>query len=49
MEMCGAVQSGLDSEAYKPGPLHPLEQPIWLFQRYLARQIRREAVVAISD
>ncbi|MCX2980790.1 aromatic ring-hydroxylating dioxygenase subunit alpha [Halieaceae bacterium IMCC14734] len=41
MEMCGAVQSGLASAAYRPGPLNPLEQPIWLFQRYLARQIKR--------
>ena len=41
MEMCGAVQSGLSSAAYSPGPLNPLEQPIWLFQRYLARQIKQ--------
>lgn len=41
MEMCGAVQSGLNSAAYTPGPLNPLEQPIWLFQRYLARQINQ--------
>jgi phenylpropionate dioxygenase-like ring-hydroxylating dioxygenase large terminal subunit len=41
MEMCGAVQSGLRSMSYRPGPLNPLEQPIWLFQRYLARQIHR--------
>ena len=41
MEMCGAVQSGLGSTAYTPGPLCSLEQPIWLFQRYLARQIRQ--------
>jgi len=40
MEMCGAVQSGLGSAAYQPGPLNHLEQPIWLFQRYLARQIK---------
>ena len=39
MEMCGAVQSGLRSDMYTPGPLNQLEQPIWLFQRYLARQI----------
>jgi phenylpropionate dioxygenase-like ring-hydroxylating dioxygenase large terminal subunit len=39
MEMCSAVQSGLGSVAYQPGPLNQLEQPIWLFQRYLARQI----------
>jgi phenylpropionate dioxygenase-like ring-hydroxylating dioxygenase large terminal subunit len=41
MEMCGAVQSGLGSATYEPGPLNQLEQPIWLFQRYLARQIRQ--------
>ncbi|MEZ5571004.1 MAG: aromatic ring-hydroxylating dioxygenase subunit alpha [Halioglobus sp.] len=41
MEMCGAVQSGLASTAYTPGPLSPLEKPIWLFQRYLARQIKQ--------
>lgn len=40
MEVCGAVQSGLASQAYSPGPLSALEAPIWLFQRYLARQIR---------
>lgn len=44
MEACGAVQSGLASAVYRPGPLSPLEEPIWLFQRYLARQI--EAVAA---
>jgi hypothetical protein len=40
MEVCGAVQSGLASQAYSPGPLSALEAPIWLFQHYLARQIR---------
>ena len=40
MEVCGAVQAGLASQAYTPGPLSELEAPIWLFQRYLARQIR---------
>ncbi|MCB1843818.1 MAG: hypothetical protein KDI09_12720 [Halioglobus sp.] len=41
MEMCSAVQSGLLSAAYRPGPLNALEEPVWLFQRYLARQIER--------
>ncbi|MFQ3172292.1 MAG: phenylpropionate dioxygenase-like ring-hydroxylating dioxygenase large terminal subunit [Oleispira sp.] len=41
MEMCGAIQSGLASMTYRPGPLNALEQPIWLFQQYLARQIRQ--------
>lgn len=40
MEVCGAVQSGLASRAYVPGPLSGLEAPIWQFQRYLARHIR---------
>lgn len=39
MEMCSAVQAGLSSAAYRPGPLNALEEPVWLFQRYLARQI----------
>jgi phenylpropionate dioxygenase-like ring-hydroxylating dioxygenase large terminal subunit len=43
MEMCGAVQSGLTSTAYQPGPLNQLEEPIWLFQRYLARQIQQRS------
>lgn len=41
MEMCGAVQSGLSSAAYSSGPLNTLEEPVWQFQRYLARQIER--------
>ncbi len=40
MEVCGAVQAGLASQAYTPGPLSELEAPIWLFQRHLARQIK---------
>ncbi|MEM7027735.1 MAG: aromatic ring-hydroxylating dioxygenase subunit alpha [Pseudomonadota bacterium] len=39
MEVCTALQSGLRSAVYKPGPLSELEEPIWQFQRYLARQI----------
>ena len=40
MEVCTAVQSGLKASAYRSGPLSHLEMPIWLFQRYLAQQIR---------
>lgn len=40
MEVCTAMQRGLKSAFYSPGPLSHLEMPIWLFQRYLARQIR---------
>lgn len=40
MEVCTAVQIGFQSQSYRPGPLGPLEMPIWLFQRYLARQIQ---------
>ncbi len=40
VEVCTAVQRGLRSSVYSPGPLGHLEMPIWLFQPYLARQIR---------
>ena len=40
MEVCSALQNGLKSDVYKPGPLCELEEPIWQFQRYLARQIK---------
>ena len=40
MEMCTAVQTGLNSSRYQPGPLSHLEMPVWLFQRYLAKQIK---------
>ena len=40
MEVCTAMQRGLNSAFYAPGPLSHLEMPIWLFQRYLARRIR---------
>ncbi len=39
MEVCTAVQRGLHSATYQPGPLSHLEMPIYLFQRYLARCI----------
>jgi len=44
MEVCSAVQAGLQSTRYQPGPLSHLEMPIWLFQRYLARQILQARV-----
>ena len=40
VEMCTAVQDGLRSSVYTPGPLNKLEEPIWQFQRYMARQIK---------
>jgi phenylpropionate dioxygenase-like ring-hydroxylating dioxygenase large terminal subunit len=40
VEVCTAVQRGLRSSVYSPGPLGHLEMPIWLFQRYLAQQIQ---------
>lgn len=40
VEVCTAVQRGLRSSVYSPGPLGHLEMPIWLFQQYLARQIQ---------
>jgi phenylpropionate dioxygenase-like ring-hydroxylating dioxygenase large terminal subunit len=39
IEVCTALQGGLASQYYKPGPLSHLEMPVWLFHRYLARQI----------
>lgn len=39
MEVCGAVQVGLRSQAYQPGPLAELEAPIWQFQRWIARRL----------
>lgn len=40
MEVCTAVQAGLQTSHYQSGPLSHLEMPIWLFQRYLAKRIR---------
>jgi phenylpropionate dioxygenase-like ring-hydroxylating dioxygenase large terminal subunit len=39
MEVCTAMQRGLHSATYRPGPLSHLEKSVWLFQRYLARRI----------
>lgn len=43
MEVCVAVQKGMNSSAYRPGRLSHLEVPIWHIQRYLARQLRSAA------
>jgi phenylpropionate dioxygenase-like ring-hydroxylating dioxygenase large terminal subunit len=40
MEVCVAVQRGMNSSAYRPGRLSHLEVPIWHIQRYLARRLR---------
>jgi phenylpropionate dioxygenase-like ring-hydroxylating dioxygenase large terminal subunit len=48
MEVCVAVQKGMNSASYRPGRLSHLEKPIWLIQRYLARKIR-EAEIAPTD
>ncbi len=42
VEMCTAVQRGLNSTVYQPGPLSHLEMPLWLFHRYLARYLRQD-------
>jgi len=44
--MCTAVQRGMGSIAYRPGPLSHLEKPLWHIQRYLARTDRRGARAA---
>ncbi|MBM0744473.1 aromatic ring-hydroxylating dioxygenase subunit alpha [Phormidium sp. CLA17] len=43
VEVCTAVQRGLRSSLYSPGPLGHLEMPIWLFQQYLAQQIQADS------
>jgi phenylpropionate dioxygenase-like ring-hydroxylating dioxygenase large terminal subunit len=43
MEVCVAVQKGMNSSAYRPGRLSHLEVPIWHIQRFLARQLRGAA------
>lgn len=48
MEVCGAVQTGLASRSYRPGPLALLEEPIWQFQRYLARRIAESGELELS-
>jgi phenylpropionate dioxygenase-like ring-hydroxylating dioxygenase large terminal subunit len=43
MEVCTAIQKGMQSTTYRPGRLSHLEVPIWHFQRYLAGKIRQAA------
>lgn len=43
MEVCIATQQGMRSQAYKPGRLSHLEEPIWHFQQYLAGRIKNAA------
>ena len=45
VEMCTAVQDGLRSLVYTPGPLNKLEETIWQFQRYMARQIKAAELI----
>jgi len=40
MEVCTAVQRGMNSATFRSGRLSHLEKPIWFIQRYLARKIR---------
>jgi phenylpropionate dioxygenase-like ring-hydroxylating dioxygenase large terminal subunit len=41
MEVCTATQRGMNSIGYAQGRLSHLEEPIWQFQKYLAKVIRR--------
>jgi phenylpropionate dioxygenase-like ring-hydroxylating dioxygenase large terminal subunit len=43
MEVCLATQRGMRSSAYQPGRLSHLEEPIWQFQRYLAKKIEERS------
>jgi phenylpropionate dioxygenase-like ring-hydroxylating dioxygenase large terminal subunit len=47
MEVCVAVQKGMNSATFSGGRLSHLEKPIWHIQRYLARKIR-ESMNALS-
>jgi phenylpropionate dioxygenase-like ring-hydroxylating dioxygenase large terminal subunit len=40
MEVCVAVQKGMNSSMFRSGRLSHLEVPIWHVQRYLARKLR---------
>ncbi len=40
MEVCVAVQKGMNSATFRAGRLSHLEKPIWHIQRYVARKIR---------
>jgi phenylpropionate dioxygenase-like ring-hydroxylating dioxygenase large terminal subunit len=43
MEVCTAVQKGMQSKTFQGGRLSHLEKPLWHIQRYLARKIREGA------
>ncbi len=43
MEVCVAVQKGMNSSTYRSGRLSHLEVPIWHIQHYIARKIRESA------
>ncbi len=49
MEVCVAVQKGMNSSAYSSGRLSHLEVPIWHIQRYLGRKIREAANVPMAS
>lgn len=42
MVACEGVQAGVASPDYRPGPLSPLERPLWRFHRHLARRMTGE-------
>jgi phenylpropionate dioxygenase-like ring-hydroxylating dioxygenase large terminal subunit len=44
MEVCVAVQKGMNSSTFRSGRLSHLEIPIWHIQRYLARKLREANV-----
>jgi phenylpropionate dioxygenase-like ring-hydroxylating dioxygenase large terminal subunit len=48
MEVCVAVQKGMNSSTFRGGRLSHLEVPIWHIQRYLARKLREADVAAES-
>ncbi|MFM8755268.1 MAG: aromatic ring-hydroxylating oxygenase subunit alpha [Phenylobacterium sp.] len=37
--MCEGLQAGVAAGAYAPGPLSPLERPLWRFHRHLAMRL----------
>lgn len=49
MEVCVAVQKGMNSGSFRSGRLSHLEMPIWHIQRYLARKIRQAADAPTAD
>ncbi|MBB5350923.1 phenylpropionate dioxygenase-like ring-hydroxylating dioxygenase large terminal subunit [Haloferula luteola] len=49
MEVCTATQRGLHSSGYAQGRLSHLEEPIWHFQKYLAKVIQRAGGRSADD